>query len=104
MEISEFLGRKYLSKREKWHRRWEKALPRAIMDGSSPTQRDGFNCGFYVIQIAKALLFHKNPRESRYHHPREFADVAGKAMFRKKIMTKRRKWESEIREYTTQHS
>jgi hypothetical protein len=74
------------------------------MNGPSPTQRDGFNCGFYVIQMAKDVLFHKNPRENKYHHPRELNDVSGRSEYRKKIMTKRRKWEKEIREYTIQNT
>jgi Ulp1 family protease len=103
-DISEFMGRKYVSKSGKWSRRWEKAVPRAIVDGPSPTQRDGFNCGFYVIQIAKDVLFHKNPRENKYHVPRNYSDSWGKSVYRKKIMTKRRKWESKIREYTIHNS
>jgi hypothetical protein len=35
-----------------------------------PTQRDGNNCGFYVIHMAKSIIFGLNPKE-KYHVPHD---------------------------------
>jgi Ulp1 family protease len=38
--------------------------------GQAPTQRDDYNCGFYLLQTAKRILNEKDPRKSKYHVPR----------------------------------
>jgi hypothetical protein len=55
-----------------------------------PTQRDFYNCGFYVIQIAKALLFGRNPKDF-YHVSSKIDDDAQWAIF-DSIGKKRGEW------------
>jgi hypothetical protein len=65
--IFEFFVARHINKRGGITRKWEPAIPIYILRGFAPTQRDGFNCGFYVIEMAKRILWHKLPRDSKYH-------------------------------------
>jgi hypothetical protein len=44
--------------------------PKAIYQGVSPTQRDGNNCGAYLIENVKNILFHRNQFKSQFHVPK----------------------------------
>jgi hypothetical protein len=97
-QIFQLFVARHMNKRGRIKRKWEPAVPRHILRGFAPTQRDGFNCGFYVIEMAKRILWHKCPRDSKYHVPMEGADEWGRPLpeYAKKIMRKRKKWRGQL--------
>jgi Ulp1 family protease len=69
------------------------ADPRIIEKGTSPTQRDGHNCGAYLIENVKTILFHRALRPNRYH-----VDHTGNELTKRDLIAKHKKrWYNNLR-------
>jgi hypothetical protein len=69
--------------------------PKYVVNGVSPTQRDMHNCGFYMIQNAKHVIWFKDPRASPYHISKK-ADYNERNEIFRSVLEERARWKQSL--------
>jgi hypothetical protein len=86
----------YLTERQGLTRKMrQRGAPKYVTNGVSPTQRDMHNCGFYMIENAKNVIWYRDPRASPYHIPKRASYMERKQILAS-VLEERARWKNNL--------